>query len=471
MTLDKRSDKKKQFIVFIVLITVLVFFRELTAVLNGMDEIRNYNLSRGIVMGYVPYRDFNMVMVPLFNLIFALPLLISRSLLTFRITSAVFWVVTFAAFYKLCCRHTDHHVSVLICVVSVIFIHQYNYNTLVFLAAIFFMLIAEEELTFAKAVLMGIIGTLAALSRQTSGSVLLLMGIFIAVKEAASGKKVRMFISYVSGVGITGVLFLIYLLVTESFVQFWDYCLFALFLPGGNGSVLSSSSIAPLIISVAGVIADVIAFRKEKNMKRIYHMLLGGALITIAIPLVDHMHIVFAGFWFAVPVAEVLYGKVKRQLTGGSLTMLIAAAGVIVFMIGGLNLRDIRFTDKYREFKNIPMTASIEEGFGTLADENKRLESEGYHVTVFLHEAAMLSIMNEEFNPPYDLFLKGNIGTTDAQYYWDAALQQENAIILTSDEYYVSGWQSPDGTLEYIKDHCEPVEEFAQFTWYVPAEG
>ena len=51
MTLDKRSDKKKQFIVFIVLITVLVFFRELTAVLNGMDEIRNYNLSRGIVMG------------------------------------------------------------------------------------------------------------------------------------------------------------------------------------------------------------------------------------------------------------------------------------------------------------------------------------------------------------------------------------------------------------------------------------
>ena len=439
--------------------------------LGGMDEIRNYNLSRGIVMGYIPYKDFNMVMVPLFNLAFALPLLISRTLVTFRITSAVCWVLTYIAYYKYSSAKIGHELSTFVSAVSVIFFHQYNYNSMVFLGAVLFALILQKELTYKRAFLLGIIGILAALSRQTSGTILLLMGIFFVIKAASSGKKLRMFISYMSGVGVVGILFLIYLLATSSFMQFWDYCLFALFLPGGNGSLFTVDSVPALLITAAGLIVEVASWRKNKEASSLYHILLGAALLTIAIPLVDEMHIVFSGMWFAVPAAGAVYDKAKDKLNSRIVYMLVATASAVILIFGFTNLRGTQLSDKYREFKLIPVSAGITEGYGVLADHNKELEEQGYHVTVFLHEAAMLSVMNEEFNPPYDLFLKGNIGTVDAQYYWDAALEQENAVILTSDEYYVSGWQSPDGTLEYIKDHCEPVAEFAQFTWYMPAEG
>ena len=136
---------KRSFLLFILLISILSVSWELTTVLGDMDEIRNFNLSRGIVMGYVPYRDFNMVMTPLFNLLFAIPLIFSKTLIVYRVTSALMWIATYICFYKLCTHYFDNRAATLLCVSSILLSTQFTYNSLVFLFAILMLLILTNE--------------------------------------------------------------------------------------------------------------------------------------------------------------------------------------------------------------------------------------------------------------------------------------------------------------------------------------
>ena len=63
------------------LLFILIFFVILSIVilkpLDDLDEIWNYNFSRNIANGLVPYRDFNMVITPLLSIISGLILKIT----------------------------------------------------------------------------------------------------------------------------------------------------------------------------------------------------------------------------------------------------------------------------------------------------------------------------------------------------------------------------------------------------------
>ena len=58
------KDKTTAGVAFAVLV-LIVFVKVLLYPLGDLDELWNYNLCRGVSMGYVPYRDFSMVMMPL----------------------------------------------------------------------------------------------------------------------------------------------------------------------------------------------------------------------------------------------------------------------------------------------------------------------------------------------------------------------------------------------------------------------
>jgi len=457
---------KRSFLLFILLISILSVSWELTTVLGDMDEIRNFNLSRGIVMGYVPYRDFNMVMTPLFNLLFAIPLIFSKTLIVYRVTSALMWIATYICFYKLCTHYFDNRAATLLCVSSILLSTQFTYNSLVFLFAILMLLILTNEESYKNAFLIGLLGILAALSRQTSGTFLLILGFFFVLKKSKSNKAKHL-VSYFAGIGSIGIPFLFYLLFTGSFIQFWDYCLFALFLPGGNGSVVDDYALPAIIISLAGIGMDIYYYVKHKEPDRIYHLLIGLSLSTIAIPRVDFMHVTFMGMWFIMPIIEFACSLTKRNAVYVLVTLTTVFISLTILITGYFRTKEAIFSDEFKAFRFIPMTENIAYGYATVASQNKLYEVSGYHVTSIIHEAALISIMNEEFNPPFDLFLNGNLGTNDPIYYLEEACNKDHAIILCSDEL---GWQMPDGIREYIEEHCEPIATYAQFTWYIPTD-
>lgn len=457
------KNKKTRYIAFIILIFCLVLLAELTTVMGDMDEIWNYNLSRGITMGFVPYRDFNMVMMPLYHLLFAIPLSFSRQLIVFRLTSAFFRVLTYACFYKICIKYIDHMMICFLCVSSILFDSQYTYNSLFFLFAILFMLILMNESSDRFTVLLGVVGTLAALSRQTSGTILLIIGIIIIMKNPRS-LRLRRTLSYFAGVGITGLVFLIYLLVTNSFTQFWDYCFFALFQSGGNGVLFEVFAVPALLITIAGCCADFCYYRRDKDINRIFHIIIGLSITSVIIPRIDAVHVVYSGLWFMIPILEYVSTLITIKRTSLVSAVLTAVMSFTVMFTCIARTQNTILSDEFKELRSIPMTENITCGYATVASQNKHYEEEGYNVTTFLHEAALISIMNGEFNPPYDLFLKGNLGTVDPMFYVEESCTGDNSIIICSDE---PGLQMPDGIREYIEENCEPIATYAQFTWYI----
>ena len=56
---------------------------------NNLDEIWNYGFSYAIRLGEIPYKDFNMVLPPLYSYIMAIPLLVANNYLSFVIFHSI----------------------------------------------------------------------------------------------------------------------------------------------------------------------------------------------------------------------------------------------------------------------------------------------------------------------------------------------------------------------------------------------
>ena len=66
-------SSKIKHIFFFILLFILFLVWNLLFIPVNLDEIWNYGFTHNIYSGLVPYKDFNMVLTPLFPMIMALP--------------------------------------------------------------------------------------------------------------------------------------------------------------------------------------------------------------------------------------------------------------------------------------------------------------------------------------------------------------------------------------------------------------
>lgn len=465
ITMDERKVGSRRSLWFSVLIIgIIIMCKELFRTAVDMDEIWNYDLARGISMGLIPYRDFNMVMMPLFHWLFCLPLKISRTLLVYRIVSAVWLTAIITAFYKIAAKRVGHDAALLLSIVSAVLLNLFTYNSLFFLFAMCFYIVWEKATLKKRCVFLGAIALLSALSRQTSGSFLLLSGAFIVIGCSDRDKRTRAILEYIAGVGIAGIIFLIYLFVTGSFAAFWEYCFFAL-LQGDGNSTFDMSSVPALIISASGIAADIISYRKDRKKEDLTHLIVGLNILTVSIPIVDQLHMVCSGMWFAIPLMDILLRKTQKFLSVRMIRLLSCGAAafaaiMIYFSFGG------SYVDDIDELKYVPVPGDIG-AYKDIADINALYEEAGYNVTILSQDAAMFSVIEGDFDPPYDLFLKGNLGMHDPMEYVQSACDDPADIILIPDNYS-DGWENPEGVYEYVTAHCHPIYSYSQYVWYMP---
>ena len=97
--------KKKNIFIFLFLIGVAFIHSFYLTNLYSYDEIWNYGFAKNILDGLVPYKDFNMVVPPLFSYITSIVLwLFGERLLVYHIFIAVLVVaITYLAFQKIGC--------------------------------------------------------------------------------------------------------------------------------------------------------------------------------------------------------------------------------------------------------------------------------------------------------------------------------------------------------------------------------
>ena len=459
--MGKSSAYSKKSITACVLLAVLVFAKVLLRPLGGLDELWVYNLTRGLVMGYVPYKDFTMPMMPLFYVLFAVPLYIVRNLFVYRICSALMLFVLGFTYYRIASKMTYHMWGILASMFMVAFMDFATYNGLMVLLT-FIAFILFQKLSVRNAVIVGVLTGLAVLCRQTSG-VFLLIAIIILM---CADKSLRKFIlPCLAGWGAVMIVFAVCLFATGSFNAFWDCCFFALVGSGEKNSGFLMDGIAADLITFVGVIASVYLVRKNKDRNDILHLVFGIVLITIGIPTVDMMHMLYAAAWFLIPIFKLMKNSVSESL----LKIIIAVMGVVIVFLSVYELPQMTLDKRYKEFALIPLKTSELDYYEQIIAINSRYESEGKRIVILTSGRCIISIMTDTFDPDYDLFLRGNTGTKTPLSYIEDELANGNVIFVIPDDYEEENWQNPRGVLSLIQENCTPIERYDAFVWYEPS--
>ena len=126
-----------------------------------------------------------------------------------------------------------------------------------------------------------------------------------------------------------------------------------------------------------------------------------------------------------------------------------------------------RLSGKWEELKLIPSAGEFDY-LEPLVNAKNKLESEGKNVVVFSSSSVVLAILDEDCDPPYDMFLKGNLGSKDPLDYAKEACGDSNNVIFITRDYNEENRQNPDGILEYVESHCDPVGSYENWIIYSP---
>lgn len=463
--MGRRAVIKKEYVIALILLSVLVFSKVLLRPFGILDEIWNYNNSRVMTMGEVPYRDYNLLQTPLFFFLFSLPLHIQRSLFVYRLTSAVMLVAEAFVFYRVTSRRTGHLWGLIGAALLVAFMDIATYNSMFFVVVCITYSLLCVEGSKKRAVLLGMLCALSILFRQTSGVVLNAVVIIFIVKNVSLRKYIVQFT-----VGWAAILatFAAILIATGSFFAFWDYCFFALFTVGSSNARIMDTAFAMILITVAGVIIDIYMIRKKKDKTDIYHLVLGAVLFTVALPILDMMHMHYSGAWFIIPAIRLLHSFGEEQIKPTILKLIIGVISLTVLFLNVYGVIGYGMDNHYRELRYIPLDKSdlgLYENINNICDNYR---AQGKRVVVLSTIAPIISIMNEDQNSPFDMFLEGNLGTEDPLAIVEELVHDENTVIVIYCNYQEENWQHPSGVLQVVQDNCDPVEVYGEFIWYVP---
>ncbi|MCQ2532043.1 MAG: hypothetical protein MJ093_04980 [Saccharofermentans sp.] len=457
----EKSRENRVWLSGIIAIAIFLLIKVFSFSFGDLDELWNFNLARSIADGMVPYRDFNMVMMPLFSIIFSIPLLFSKTLLAYRVMSFIFaFAICFSLVLVVKKKHGIYY-SLLVGVVAACFYDVITYNHLMFLMVLWIYYLFGFSNTYRRNYLIGVLAFAGLLSRQSSGVVLLICVGLLVIFQSEK-KKLNHTMMYIAGAASLGVVFLIYLLVSKSFVQFWDYCLFSMFSYSSNSFSMDFSAVSLGIIIIVGVVADLISINK-KNKNATVHLVLGISLISIAYPLMDFLHISMAALYFLIPIVELIRRKYNFPpyiiLTVASLFVVFGSAFSLL-SLPGMQSSDIK------PFRNIPGSITVEGhiGLDNYSDEYRKL---GYDVVYVSEDAVIFSIIRDTHTVPYDLFLKGNMGTKSPLSYIEELCSSSQTIIVIPNDYNERSPQNPEGVYEYISEHCVLVGTYGQYEYYI----
>ena len=259
----------KKILTLIVLFIFFLLFNIIISPLN-LDEIWSYGFSYNIANGLIPYKDFNMVITPFYSILMALFLKINNSILFFHIINALIPTSILYLTHKLIKEKVFIILPLLIFPLNITFP---NYNLFLLLM---FILIIYLEKNNKNDYLIGIILSIIFLTKQSVGLFLIPVSLYYLKDKK---KLLKRFISFI----IPIIIFIIYLLITNSLNKFIDLCILGLFDFGKGNSSFNVFFYITIFLLV------ILLLLMRNNKKIDYYYLL--TFISICIPLFDLYHV------------------------------------------------------------------------------------------------------------------------------------------------------------------------------------
>ncbi|MGN1267901.1 MAG: hypothetical protein ACI4U0_00115 [Candidatus Aphodocola sp.] len=265
------------------------------------DEIWNYGFSYNINAGLIPYRDFNMVVTPLYSFIGAIFLKIfGNYLFSLHILDAVLTGIMMCMLFKII-----RWKSFLLYPFIVFYATpSYNFLCLFWLVLILYLLHFEKNID----IILGVIVGFLFLTKQTVG-VCLAISIFYY-----SQNKIKFVLGFIIPLCIFGV----YLVYYNAFYQFIDYCFLGMIDFNNSNKLFSIFTFLEICICIY---LGYSFFKSNFQNKEIIYILMFQVLTY---PIFDIYH-------FLVVISPVVYYYLKGK--NNKFFLFFCALGVYLFFI------------------------------------------------------------------------------------------------------------------------------------------
>lgn len=424
---------KKYFKYFLVFIFILLFNMFLNPI--NLDEIWNYGFSYAISRGEIPYLDFNMVITPLFPFIMSIPLIIfGKNLLVLHISNSIMFTFLFYFIFKNC---KDKSCFLLLLFLLPIPLVYSSYN--IFLLLLFILLIEYSKNDY----LLGLIIGLMFLTKQSVGGVFCLVFIFLLFTDRK--KFVKSFISFL----IPNIIFLIYLLITNSFSKFFDLCFLGLIDFTGN-SRFNYFIIIGLIIFVLNV------YKYLKSHNYNYFLLL--LFFSIVIPLFDLYHLMIYVIAFVYVLISVGDFNVKFNTKLFSYFLIIFVCFKYAY--------DCNFTFKFNDINNFNYKNLNNEYVCYSKDINSKMKE--YPNSIIIGSSSYyFKIMNDEDIGYLDLINTGNFGYDGDSKFINLIRKNKDCYFFVEMSELDDGRQSMKSGINYIISNGKKIESIGDYDVYV----
>lgn len=410
----------------------------------NLDEVWNYGFAHNIFNGLIPYKDFNMVITPLYPILMALPFYIfGSSMLVFHIFNSLMLTILMFFLYKLIGKKALFFMLILFIPLPVSF-PSYN----LFLFFLFVLLIYCEK-NGVNDFIIGILLACVCLTKQSVGVCMLLPSLYYL-------KDKKKLLKRFGGFLIPCIIFLIYLICTSSIVQFFDLCLFGLFdFAEGNGKSFNIYWL--LFIIIIGV--TLFFIKKDKSNIANYYAL---AFYSVLIPLFDtyHFQVLFLGFLL------VLVEKIKF-LDKFNLVLFVFGVIIGVSCVTLIKRFDgtVSYPNKIKHFEyrlldndSIKFTEEVNAFIAKHKDKNfVFLCSNGYY----------FRIVNDMDISYLDLINTGNWGYNGSEKLFDSVMSVDNAIYIVDESELSEIKQTDKRILKYILKNGKKIDSIRIYDIYV----
>lgn len=408
------------------------------------DTMWNYGFSHAIKMDEVVYRDFNTISTPLYSFIMSLGLFIWDDFIVFLIEHTILVTILFYMIFRMYGKKG----WLLLPTLTLPFFLSLNatYNFFAFFLLVLVILLEKED---KSDYLIGVILGLTILSKHTVGGVVFLLSLISTFNFSKIKKRVI-------GSFIPLSIFLLYLIITNSFFNFIDLCVLGLFDFGSNNHYTSRFLLLLSIVMIIVLIRNIIKNPKDKYN---YYAL---SSFAFCIPLLDFHHF---GLFLSIFTLTIID---KIKLSGNYIRNMSFLLVTLVLFMYALMIPD--------KFNNLTFMNKNHIKYYILNKEDKKHINKivnkyiEYDNSIMVDDNAIIyDLMADRKITYFDVLLTGNYGYNGTSKMINKISKMHNKYFFIDRKKYLildSKEQFDAEIVKYVVDNCEKVDSVSAFDIY-----
>ena len=445
--------KTKDLLLFILLF-VLTFSIIIKRNVSNYDELWNYSFAQNIKNGLIPYKDFNMIQMPLLPIINGLVLKLTiDNLLIMRICGALLSAAIMFMIYKIL-KHTNvskNNITISLILIGLItqnvFYNDYNMATLLMVLLIIYNELKEKP----NDILIGIFAGISLCLKQTSGVVIILSTLLI---NKNNNIKKRIF-----GISIPTMLIFFYILLNGALRDFIDYAII-----GAKDFHNSISYFELFKFNYIGLLALLLpliliySFTKIKDKTNYIILIYSLSLLVIIYPIADEVHFLNAIIPVIILFIYHVHKKIKIDFKLFNV-LVYTFIGIVLYLNYGFYYYS--YKSNLKHFEYIPFYEGLENNIKVI---DNYIVNNKYKVLILDPSAVTYMIPIDRYDKNYNMLLKGNLGSNSYEKITKEINSNKNIRYLIRNNE--DNWQIPKDIISFTKMNKKKIDEIGVYDVY-----